>query len=80
LRELAALLAQCRLCVCCDGGAMHVAAAVGTPTVAIFGAADPRRWAPWGPRHRVLWQDGIAEAVTLAEARAALAEVWDAGA
>ena len=77
LGELAALLAQCRLCVCCDGGAMHVAAAVGTPTVAIFGAADPRRWAPWGANHRVLWRDGIAEAVTLEEAQHAVAEVWD---
>jgi len=80
LGELAACLAQCRLCVCCDGGAMHVAAAVGTPTVAIFGAADPRRWAPWGAGHRVLWRDGIAEAVTLEEARQAVAEAWDGGA
>jgi ADP-heptose:LPS heptosyltransferase len=77
LRDLAACLAQCRLCVCCDGGAMHVAAASGTPTVAIFGAADPRRWAPWGAGHRVLWRDGIAEAVTLEEAQHAVAEVWD---
>jgi len=79
-RDLAALLAQCRICVCCDGGAMHVAAAVGTATVAIFGAADPRRWAPWGRGHRVLWRDGIAEAVTLEEAQAAVAEVWNGGA
>jgi ADP-heptose:LPS heptosyltransferase len=77
LRELAALVSHCRLCVCCDGGAMHVAAAVGTPTVAIFGAADPGRWAPWGAGHRVLWRDGIAEAVTLEEAQQAVAEVWD---
>ena len=80
LRELAALLAQCRVCVCCDGGAMHVSAAVGTRTVAIFGAADPRRWAPWGAGHRALWRDGLAEAVTLDEARAAVAEAWDGAA
>ena len=80
LGELAALLAQCRLCVCCDGGAMHVAAAVGTPTVAIFGAADPRRWAPWGRGHRVLWRDGIAEAVSVEEAQAAVAGMWNGGA
>lgn len=79
-RDLAALLAQCRLCVCCDGGAMHVAAAVGTPTVAIFGAADPRRWAPWGRGHRVLWRDGVAEAVTLEEVQAAVAGVWNGSA
>jgi len=77
LSALAALLAQCRLFVCCDGGAMHVAAAVGTRTVAIFGGADPRRWAPWGPGHRVLSCNGIAEAVPLADAAAALAEAWD---
>jgi ADP-heptose:LPS heptosyltransferase len=33
---------------------MHIAAAVGTPVVALFGPADPRRTGPWGEGHRVV--------------------------
>jgi heptosyltransferase-2 len=33
---------------------MHVAGALGVPTVGIFGSTDPRRTAPLGPRTRVL--------------------------
>ena len=37
-----------------DSGPMHVAAAVGTPVVAIFGPTNPRRTGPYGPGHQVL--------------------------
>jgi heptosyltransferase III len=37
-----------------EGGPMHVAAAVGTPLVALFGKTDPLEWAPWGNGHIVL--------------------------
>jgi heptosyltransferase III len=40
--------------VCADGGAMHLAAALGVPIVALFGDSDPTRWHPWGVPHRVL--------------------------
>jgi len=33
---------------------MHLAAAVGTPVVAMFGPADPRCTGPWGEGHRVV--------------------------
>jgi heptosyltransferase II len=39
-----------------DSGAMHVAAALGQPTVGIFGSTNPVRTGPLGPRTRVLWQ------------------------
>ena len=39
-----------------DSGAMHVAAALGQPTVGIFGSTNPTRTGPLGPRTRVLWQ------------------------
>jgi heptosyltransferase II len=39
-----------------DSGAMHVAAALGRPTVGIFGSTNPARTGPLGPRTRVLWQ------------------------
>ena len=59
--ELAALLSMSRLLISNDSGPVHVAAAVGTPCVAIFGRSDPglspRRWGPLGPRDVVLHKD-----------------------
>ncbi|MEM7310287.1 MAG: glycosyltransferase family 9 protein [Planctomycetota bacterium] len=60
LPQLIALLRRARLVVSCDTGAMHLAAAVGTPIVALFGPADPGRTGPWGDQHRVVRAPGIA--------------------
>jgi len=54
LRDLAALLQICRVVLCNDSGGMHLAAAVGTSVVAVFGATDPAKTGPLGRRHRVL--------------------------
>ena len=54
--QLAALLKRCRLFVSNDNGPMHVAAAVGTPVVALFGPTDPAEWGPWGEGHLVLYK------------------------
>lgn len=54
LRELAAVLAACDLLVTADTGPMHIAVAVGTPVVALFGATDPARHGPYGARNVVL--------------------------
>ena len=52
LRELVGVLARTALCVGNDSGPMHMAAAVGAPTVSLFGLTDPIRWAPrGGPSH-----------------------------
>jgi ADP-heptose:LPS heptosyltransferase len=48
LLQLLALQRRARLVVTCDTGPMHMAVAVGTPVVALFGPADPRRTGPWG--------------------------------
>ena len=51
LRELAALLKRCSLLISCDSGPMHLAAAVGTPVVALFRNDLPGKIARrWGPR------------------------------
>jgi heptosyltransferase II len=50
IADLPALLWQCHLFIGNDSGAMHVAAAVGLPVVAIFGPTDPRGTAPVTPR------------------------------
>jgi heptosyltransferase-2 len=44
--DLPALLSQCHLFIGNDSGAMHIAAAVGLPVVAIFGPTDPEGTAP----------------------------------
>lgn len=54
LTELAALLARARALVCGDTGPAHLAAAVGTPVVSVFGPTDPVRWSPYGVPHRVV--------------------------
>ena len=50
LGVLASVLGECALLVGHDSGVSHIAAAVGTPTVAIFVSTDPAVWAPRGPR------------------------------
>jgi ADP-heptose:LPS heptosyltransferase len=55
VRESAALLEHASFYLGNDTGVMHLAAAVGTPCVAIFSALDwPGRWHPYGSGHRVL--------------------------
>lgn len=46
----AALLRRCNLLVSNDTGIMHLGAALGIPTVGLFGPNSPRYWAPLGPR------------------------------
>jgi ADP-heptose:LPS heptosyltransferase len=55
LWELARWLARARLYVGNDSGITHLAAAVGTPVLALFGASDPQVWAPRGENVRVAW-------------------------
>ena len=50
IADLPALLSQCHLFIGNDSGAMHVAAAVGLPIVAVFGPTDPQGTAPVTPR------------------------------
>ena len=54
LLELAALYEKATVVVSTDTGPMHIAAATGTPVVAIFGATAPWRTGPWGEQHRVV--------------------------
>jgi len=54
LISLAALFQVAEAVVSTDTGPMHIAAAVGTPLVAIFGSTAPWRTGPWGEEHLVL--------------------------
>ncbi len=59
--ELAALLKRCRLFISNDSGPVHIAAAVGTPSIVIFGrkqpGLSPKRWGPVGKDDAVLHKD-----------------------
>jgi len=59
LLELLELLRRARLVVSCDTGPMHLAAAVQTPVVALFGPANPSRTGPFGERNRVVRAPGV---------------------
>lgn len=54
LEELAAVLRLCRLFIGSDSAGMHIAAAVGTPTVTIFGPSAPSSWAHRGNSHTIV--------------------------
>jgi lipopolysaccharide heptosyltransferase II len=56
LRQLAAVIAICRVFVANDAGPMHIAAAVGTPTIGLFGPGEEEIWFPYssGDGHRPL--------------------------
>jgi len=59
--QLASLLKRCRLFISNDSGPVHIAQAVGTPVVSIFGRAQkglsPKRWGPIGIRDRILHKE-----------------------
>lgn len=54
LFQLAELYRRCQVVITNDSGPMHLAAAVGTPVVAIFGPTDPSLTGPYGNQHVVL--------------------------
>lgn len=58
--------------VCSDGGAMHIAAALGKPLVCFFGNSDASVWYPWGVAHQLLQKESRdVNDISVAEALAA---------
>jgi len=57
--ELCALLARASLVVSNDSGPMHLAAALGAPTLGLFGPETPLMYRPLGPSARALWRPPI---------------------
>ncbi len=57
--QLAALFARSKVVIGPDSGPLHLAAAVHTPTVTLFGPADPFEFGPWGPsdKHLIVTSD-----------------------
>ncbi len=57
LDELVAALSLADAAVLSDGGAMHIAAALGKPVVCFFGNSSATRWRPWGVDHELLQKE-----------------------
>ena len=61
LRQLCGTIAQSSVYVGNDAGPRHIAVAVGTPSVTLFGPEDPFEWHPYPPeRHPFLYRAGLA--------------------
>jgi heptosyltransferase III len=58
LKQLAALTARAKLFVGVDSAPMHIAAAMRTPVVALFGPSGEKHWGPWTAKHRVVANNG----------------------
>lgn len=56
LLQTSALVRRSQLFIGNDNGPMHIASAVGTPLVALFGSSDPKVWGPWGEKYRVIYK------------------------
>ncbi|MDH5466624.1 MAG: glycosyltransferase family 9 protein [Candidatus Aminicenantes bacterium] len=54
LGNLLALIQTCQLLICNNSGPLHMATAVGTPTVSTMGPTIPKRWWPRGAKHQVI--------------------------
>ena len=77
--EFAALLSVCGAVVTNDSGGMHLAAAMGTRVVAVFGITDPKKTGPLGEGHRIILRKGVQRSRDVerhsAEAQACLQEI-----
>ena len=68
IRRVASYLGQMDLVISNDTGIMHVAAAVGTPVLSLFGPTDAAQWAPIGAKNRyIVGKDGRMDSITLEE-------------
>ena len=57
--QLGALIERFRVYLTCDSGPMHIAAAVGTPTVSLFGPTDPARHGPYGNAEHIVLEKPV---------------------
>lgn len=59
IRQLLPILSRCRLLLCNDGGAMHVAGALNVPVVTVFGPTQAEWFGPYGDGHRLVIRNDI---------------------
>jgi len=59
LKNVAAFMSCCRLIVCLDSAAIHIAAAVNTPVVALYGPKSPEMTKPFNDNIETIWDDSF---------------------
>ena len=61
ISQLTSILKRCALFISNDSGLVHIASAIGTPVISIFGRSQPglspKRWGPLGKRDRYLHKE-----------------------
>ncbi len=72
VKGLIGILSLCRLMVCLDGGAMHIATALKMPIVAVFGSTNPVVWGPYGDGHTVIKKGNDAKEIKVSEVMEAI--------
>jgi ADP-heptose:LPS heptosyltransferase len=78
IRQFAALISLCDLVVASDSGPMHIAVALDTPVLGIFGPTHPGHTGPLGPKHRIAWA-GLACSPCWSNEEIALSGKWNGG-
>lgn len=59
IKQMAALMGNCDAVIANDSGPMHISAAMGVPTLALFGPTDPRLQGPYGPKNETVRLDSL---------------------
>ncbi len=57
IKQLAAMVEKCALFIGNDTGPMHIAVAIGTPVIALFGPDNPHRTGPYGMKNKILYHE-----------------------
>lgn len=77
LRELRTLLRSAKVYLGHDTGVSHLAAAVGTPSLLLFGPTAPHIWAPPGLQVRIVKAGGALTDITVEQVLAAAQRLWE---
>ncbi|MEO8231222.1 MAG: glycosyltransferase family 9 protein, partial [Ignavibacteriota bacterium] len=59
LPQMASLIAKCKVVIANDSGPMHISAALGVPTLGIFGPTDPKAHGPYSPNSDYIIKDDL---------------------
>ena len=56
IKQTFRIIGKCRILIGNDSGPMHIGAAMGTPTIGLFGPNLPVRWRPFGKKNRYVYK------------------------
>ena len=59
LKNVVAFISRCKLIICLDSSAVHIAAAVGTPVIALYGPQSPDYTKPFSNNIEIIWNENL---------------------